>query len=773
MKKILLGSFLLLSVITFGQKATISGTIKDASNGEDLFGATVVVKELSGVGAKANAYGFYSLTLDTGKYTILYRSIGFETQAFVVNLKKDITKNIELNVPSDVQEIEEVTISAVKENDNITSSEMDVTKFSPKDIEAIPVIFGEKDIVKTLQLTPSVKAAGEGNAGFYVRGGGADQNLVLLDEAPVYNPSHLLGFFSVFNSDAIKDVALYKSGVPAEYGGRASSVMDIKMKEGNNKRFGVSGGIGLIASRLAVQGPIVKNKGSFIISGRRTYADLFLKLSKRKELKDTRLFFYDVNAKANYKLSDKDRIFLSGYFGRDVLKLGNQFGTDWGNATGTFRYNRVISKKMFSNTTLVYSNFNYGFKIGTSDQSFGVKSSIQDWNLKQDFSWYANKNNTIKFGINTMHHQFQPGSLSASGNASFNEIKLPNQNAIEYGAYIQNDQKIGTRFAINYGLRYTGFVFVGSKTYEYTPSGSLIANKTKSHKRWESGAFHHGLEPRLSMSFILTENNSIKLGYHRIFQYLHQLSNSTTSSPTDIWVPSTNNVKPQISDQIALGYYHNFAKNMFKLSAEIYYKNMQNQIDYRNGADLFLNEYVEGDLVYGKGRSYGLELQFKKTKGKVTGWVSYTLSRSLRTFDQINSGKEFSARQDRIHDLSVVAVYKINKKLSLAGTFVFNTGDAVTFPSGKAVINGETVPYYTERNGYRMPNYHRLDLGLTIYFKEKKRFTHNLNISIYNVYSQENAFTITFEENDGGDVEAIQTSLFKMVPSITYNFNFK
>lgn len=771
MKNLLLGCFVVLTSIAFGQKATISGTIKDATNGEDLFGASVVVQELSGVGAKANAYGFYSLTLDTGKYTLIYRSIGFEPVAFEVELKGDITKNIELGLPKDVQEIEEVVVSAVKENDNITSSEMDVTKFTPKDIETIPVIFGEKDIVKTLQLTPSVKAAGEGNAGFYVRGGGADQNLVLLDEAPVYNPSHLLGFFSVFNSDAIKDVALYKSGVPAEYGGRSSSVMDIKMKEGSNKKFGFSGGIGLIASRLAIEGPIVKDKGSFIVSGRRTYADVFLGLSKREELKDTRLFFYDINAKANYKISDKDRIFISGYFGRDVLKFGDQFGTDWGNATGTLRYNRVVTKKMFSNTTVVFSNFNYGFKIGNDDQSFGVSSSIQDWNVKQDFSWFANKNNTIKFGVNGMHHQFKPGSLTASGSSSFNEIKLPNQYGIEYGAYIQNDQKIGSRFSLNYGLRYTGFVYVGSKTYDYTQNGTFVSEET--HDRWESGSFHHGLEPRLSMSFILSENNSIKLGYHRIFQYLHQLSNSTTSNPTDIWVPSTNNVKPQIADQIALGYYQNFGKNMFKLSAEIYYKHMQNQIDYRNGADLFLNEFIEGDLVYGTGRSYGLELQLKKTKGKVTGWISYALSRSLRTFDQINQGKEFSARQDRIHDLSVVVMYKINKKLALAGTFVFNTGDAVTFPSGKYIINGEPVAYYTERNGYRMPNYHRMDLGLTIYFKEKKRYSHNLNISIYNVYSQENAFTITFEENDGGDLEAIQTSLFKMVPSLTYNFNFK
>lgn len=766
---------IVISLFTFAsvaQKATISGSVKDSTNGEDVFGAVITVKELTNVGTKTNAYGFYSLTLDVGEYTLIYRSFGYAPKEFKINLQADQTINVNLAVPSEVQLIDEVTVSAVKENENITSSGMAVTTFDPKDIETIPVIFGEKDIMKTLQLTPGVKTAGEGNAGFYVRGGAADQNLVLLDEAPVYNASHLLGFFSVFNSDAIKDVSLYKSGIPAEYGGRASSVMDVKMKDGNNKKFGASGGIGLISSRLAIEGPIVKDKGSFIISGRRSYLDLFLKLSNREDLKKTKLYFYDLNLKANYKITEKDRLFLSGYFGKDNFEIRDLFGFNWGNATGTLRWNHIASTKLFSNTSLVFSNFNYQFTIGSGDDAFGVKSAIRDWNLKQDFSYYLNQNNTLKFGANAIYHTFQPGSLSAS-TESFNEIRLSDKYALEVGAYIQNDQKIGTKFNIMYGLRYSGFNYMGEGTaYTFSDNGTKTGEQT--YGDFETIKYHQGIEPRISMSYILTENNSLKLSYNRNFQYLHQLSNSTTSSPTDIWVPSSNNIKPQIADQVALGYYHNLRANMYSITTEVYYKNLLNQIDYRNGANLFLNEEIEGDLVYGKGRTYGLEIQLQKKKGDFTGWISYTLSRSLRQFDQINGGKEFSARQDRIHDIAVVLMYKVNRAIALSSSFIYYTGDAVTFPSGKYEVNGTLIPYYTERNGYRMPDYHRLDLGLTWYFKEKKRIDHNLNISIYNAYARENAYTITFQENaETGNTEAVQTTLFRIVPAITYNFKIK
>ena len=550
--------------------------------------------------------------------------------------------------------------------------------------------------------------------------------------------------------------------------------MDVKMKDGNLKKFGASGGIGIISSRLAIEGPIVKDKGSFIISGRRSYLDLFLNFSKDENLKNTQLYFYDLNAKGNYKISEKDRIFVSGYFGRDVFQIADQFGFDWGNATGTFRWNRVVNKKLFSNTSVVFSNFNYQFTIGSGEDAFGVKSSIQDWNLKQDFSLYANEKNTLKFGFNTIYHTFKPGTLSAGENTSFNEIRLADKYALELGVYIQNEQKIGSRFNVMYGIRYSGFDYMGEgKAYSFDEDGNKLSETN--YDDFKTIKYHHGLEPRLSMSYILSENNSVKLGYNRNLQFLHQLSNSTTSSPTDVWVPSSNNIKPQIADQIALGYYHNLKSNMYSISTEVYYKNMLNQIDYRNGANLVLNEEVEGDLVYGTGRAYGIEFQLQKKKGDFTGWISYTLSRSLRQFDQINDGKEFSARQDRIHDIAIVLMYKINTALSFSSSFVYYTGDAVTFPSGKYQIDGSTIPFYTERNGYRMPDYHRLDLGLTWYLKEKKKFTHNINFSIYNAYARENAYTITFEENpdNPGETQAVQTTLFKMIPSITYNFKLK
>lgn len=775
MKPFLLFLTFLLSSLSFGQKYTVSGSVKDSTNGEDIYGAIIKVKELENVGTKTNAYGFYSITLEQGTYTLVYRSTGYETQEILVELNEDQTINIELSVPKDVLQIEEVIVSAEKENDNITSAEMNVTKFDPKDIETIPVIFGEKDVMKTLQLTPGVKGGGEGSSGFFVRGGGADQNLILLDEAPVYNAAHLLGFFSVFNSDAIKDVSLYKSGIPAQYGGRASSVMDVKMRDGNLKKFGMSGGIGLISSRLTLEAPIVKDKGSFIISGRRSYADLFLKVSSDETIRNTTLYFYDLNMKANYKISEKDRIFLSGYFGRDNFGFSDIFGFNWGNATGTVRWNHVINDKMFSNTSVIYSNFDYQFSIGEGEEGFGVKSSIQDINLKQDFSYFINSNNTLKFGFNAIHHTFRPGALTGD-NDSFNEIILDPRFGLELGAYVQNEQKIGARLSMMYGLRYSGFNLMGEgKSFEFDDKGNTIA--VNDHERFESIQYYQGLEPRFSMSYILSETNSLKLGYNRNYQYLHQLSNSTTSSPTDVWIPCSNIVKPQIADQIALGYYQNIKENMFKTSVEVYYKNLQNQIDYRTGAQTVLNDEVEGELVFGRGFAYGAEFLIEKKKGKLTGWLSYTLSRSLRQFDEIDNGNIFPARQDRIHDVALVLMYKLNEHVSFAGSWIYYTGDAVTFPSGKYEVNGEILPYYTERNGYRMPNYHRMDLGVTWYLKDKKKFTHNLNFSIYNAYARENAFTITFEAVDENDpsqgTQAVQTSLFKIVPSITYNFKLK
>ncbi|MGM0478809.1 MAG: TonB-dependent receptor [Bacteroidota bacterium] len=769
-------STLLLTCGLFAQEISISGTIKDGTNGEDLFGASVVVKELQNTGARSNAYGFYSLSVEAGEYTLIYRSSGYEDKTIQVQLEADTTINVELGVPQEVQEMEEVVVTSEKENDNITSAQMEVTKLDPKDIETIPILFGEQDVMKTLQLTPGVKGAGEGNAGFFVRGGGADQNLILLDESTVYNASHLLGFFSVFNSDAIKDVALYKSGIPAEYGGRASSVMDVKMRDGNSKNYNLSGGIGLISSRLTVEGPIIKDKSSFIVSGRRSYADIFLPLAPNQDLDNTTLYFYDLNAKANIDLGDNDRLYISGYFGRDDFMLDDQFGFDWGNQTGTLRWNHVYSDKLFSNTSLIYSKFDYQFSIGSGADGFGIRSSIRDYNVKQDFSYFYNSNNTIKFGVNAIHHTFEPGVLESGENVGFNQIELDKRRGLELGAYIQNEQKIGNRWALMYGLRYSGFNYMGEGTaFEYDEEGAIISEEE--YDPWESIKYYQGFEPRFSASFIIDEKSSIKTGYNRIFQYIHQLSNTTTSSPTDVWVPTSNNVKPQIGDQIAVGYYRNFDNNTYKASVETYYKWLDNQIDYRPNANLILNEQVERELVYGQGRAYGIEFQVKKTKGDFTGWINYTLSRALRQFDDIDNGREFSARQDRIHDLTAVLTYNINKKFVFSTSFIYYTGDAVTFPSAQYSYDGYTVPYVGDRNGNRLPDYHRLDLGFTWYMKDREHFEQSLNFSIYNVYNRENAFSVrftdSFEGNTTGRTQAVQTALFKLIPSITYNFKIK
>lgn len=766
-------SFIMTSLFLTAQNFTISGNITDATNGEDLFGARVIVKELSNTGAEANVYGFYSLTLPQGNYTLIYRYSGYTNKEVEIALTKDITINTELSLQSDVKELEEVTVTSKRGNDNITSSQMTVTKLDPKEIETIPILFGEQDVMKTLQLTPGIKGAGEGNSGFFVRGGGADQNLILLDESIVYNASHLLGFFSVFNSDALKDVSLYKSGIPAEYGGRASSVMDVVMRDGNNKNYALSGGIGLISSRLTAEGPIVKDKGAFIISGRRSYADIFLPLANDPVLENTTLYFYDLNAKANYKISDKDRVFLSGYFGRDDFKLGDQFGFDWGNATGTFRWNRIINDKLFSNTSIMFSNFDYRVRIGSDEEGFGIASNIRDWSLKQDFSHYVNSNNTLKYGLNAIHHTFRPGRLETSEGIGFNEINLEDRYALELGAYIQNEQKIGNRFSLNYGIRYSGFNYMGEGTdYQFDEDGNITGSE--SYESWESIRYWQGLEPRFSASFILAEDKSIKAGYNRIFQYIHQLSNTTTSTPVDAWVPTSNNVAPQIGDQVAIGYYQNFKSNEYQFSVEGYYKWLQNQIDYRPNADLVLNDLVEGELVYGRGMAYGAEFQLKKTKGKFTGWVNYTLSRALRQFDEIDNGAIFPARQDRIHDLNVVLTYKFSDKWVASTSFVYYTGDAVTFPTAQYAVDGFTVPYIQSRNGNRFPDYHRLDLGLTWYGEKKKRFEQSVSFSIYNVYARENTFAINFIENaETGQTEAVQTALFRLIPSITWNFKIK
>ena len=752
------------------QKYILSGHIRDVATGEDLPGATILVEGVANLGTATNAYGFYSITLLGGKHTVRYQYVGYASQTIDINLTENKKLDIELTEQS--FELGNIVVTGERADRNVSSVDMGNIKLSPKEVEKIPIIFGEQDIVKTMQLTPGVKSAGEGNSGFYVRGGGIDQNLILLDEAPVYNASHLLGFFSIFNSEAIREANLMKGSIPAEYGGRASSVFDIKMKEGNLKEYGVAGSVGLISSNLAIEGPIVKDKGSFIVSARRTYADLFLAFSKEEDLQNTKLYFYDLNLKANYKINDNNRIYLSGYFGRDDFGFADEFGFDWGNATGTIRWNHNFSEKLFSNTSFIVSNYSYDINI-LGDFEVTIGSQIDDMNLKQDFTWYINPFNTIKFGGNVIYHNIMPGEITVFGNSGINPETISTRKAIEWAAYISNSQSISERLKLYYGLRLALFSNVGpGEFYEFNTDGDLTS--TNKISDFEFVKTQGGLEPRLALNYMLDSKSSLKTSYNRIYQFLHLLSNSTTTTPTDLWLPSSNNVKPQIADQVSAGYFRNFKDNEYESSVEVYYKDLKNQIDYKNGAELVFNSTVEAELVFGRGWAYGAEFMFKRNFGRFNGWVSYTLARTMRQFDEINNGNPFSARQDRIHDLALVGIYDITPKWSLSANWIYYTGNAVTFPSGKYEIDGIVAGYYTERNGYRMPPYHRLDIGLTWQRKKTEKFESAWNFSVYNAYARENAYFIQFRQNEENPnkTEAVQFALFKIIPSVSYRFKF-
>ncbi len=783
--------FLLLTIIFSAQlmsgqdKFTVSGTIKDSTDGEDLIGVYVTVANLNGVGAVTNSYGFYSITLPKDEYTISFSYVGYNTVDKKIDLDKNIVMSLELANSSEVMKALDIT--AEKEDENVTNTNGSTVRLKPKDIETIPVLFGEKDVLKTVTLLPGVQSAGEGSSGFNVRGGASDQNLILLDEAPVYNASHLLGFFSVFNSDALKDINLMKGGIPAEYGGRLSSVMDIKMKEGNSKKFSTSGGIGLISSRLLIEAPIVKDKGSFFVSGRRTYADTFLKLSKDSSRRESTLYFYDINAKANYSFGEKDRVFLSGYFGQDKFGFGESFGFEWGNTTGTLRWNHIYSNKLFSNTSIIYSNYDYKITIG--GPGFEIASVIKDWTFKQDYQWFANDKHNVKFGFNILTHKISPGGInSIVPDGVIADLNVQDKRSVEGAAYLLDEWKISNRLSANYGLRYSSFYAIGEQdVYSYNENGEI--EDTTYYGKNEIFQKYHGLEPRIAVTCMVDEYSSMKASYSRGYQYLHLLSNSTTSSPTDIWMPSSNNIKPQLSDQFTVGYFRNFKDNTYEFSVESYYKPMNNLIDYRTGAEVLLNEFVEGQLAYGVGRAYGAEILIRKNKGKLTGWLGYTLARTEKKFEDINSANWFPARQDRIHDISIVAMYSFSEKVKASASWVYYTGNAVTFPSGKYEVDGIVANYYTERNGYRMPDYHRLDIGVTLYndkfktaidpetqkeIKVKKKWESNWNFSVYNAYARENAYQISFQESETnpGQTDAVQLALFKIIPSIAYNFKF-
>ena len=778
-------AFIFLFQIANSQtKYTISGYLKDAKNGESLIGVTIYKKN-SQLGTVTNPYGFYSLTLPAGNDTIVFSFIGYKTILKPINLIGNQTISIELS--DEGTETAEVLVTAEKADANVKGMEMGVAKLDIKQIQKMPALLGEVDIIKSIQLLPGVTTVGEGASGFNVRGGNIDQNLVLMDEAPVYNSSHLFGFFSIFNPDAVKDVKLIKGGIPAQYGGRASSVLDIRMKEGNNKKLEVNGGLGTIFSRLSIEAPLLKDKASFIIAARRSYIDVLAKpiLSKKQpDLKDAKFYFYDLTAKFNWRINDKNTVFASGYFGRDVFGAGFKF--NWGNSTATLRWNHIFNSKLFMNMSTFYSNYQYnlGFKSEGTSQKFDWTSNIINYSVKPDFTFYLNNKNTIKFGAQAILFTFKPGdAVITAENGAQSNILLANQYGTEYAVYIDNEQKLTPRLTVQYGIRWSLFNYMGKGTkYTYRDT---IPNESKPFEKEEkipSGQIiksYNNPEPRLAVNYTINDKSSVKLGYNRMSQYLHIVSNTAASTPLDIYTPATNNVKPLISDQVTLGYFRNFKDNMFETSAEIYYKNLQNQLDYVDNANLLLNKYLEADLVQGKGRAYGFELYIKKAKGKLNGWVSYTLSKTERKVIGISNGDWFLSKYDRTHNINTVLIYDLNKRLSFSANFLFQTGTPATFPNVKVELQGYSIPYNTQgtRNNYRNTPYHRADVGITYNFKknDRKRYKQTIVLSVYNVYNRRNAFSIYFRESKGtpGTTEAVRYSVVgSIIPAITYNFKF-
>lgn len=787
MKKITI-TFLsiLFCAFNFAQEYNLTGKVELKSKEESVAFANVYIIELER-GTQTDLEGNFTLKLPLGEYTIRISFVGFKTLEEKVKMNSD--KKMKFKIEDSGEILDEVIVEGVKDGDKIKDPTGGVIKMDVKEMEKIPVIFGEQDILKTIQLMPGISSAGEGSSGFYVRGGSADQNLVLVDDAPVFNPAHLLGFFSVFNSNALSTVELFKGGIPPNYGGRISSVLDVTMKEGDMEKWGVDGGIGIISSRITVNGPLAKNKASIAISGRRTYADLFLGLSKNPTFKSSKAFFYDLNAKIAYKIGKKDKLTFSGYFGKDVMKYSDIFAFNYGNSTATVKWNHAFNSDFYMNTSLIFSDYVYNIEIESSTGTkFKIKSGIRDYQYKMDFVKKIGDWNTLIFGGNTIMHHFRPGEIK-SESEFISDTKVQEKYGWESGIYIGDKMRIGQLVNIDFGIRFSMYNCFGPSTeYKWDDNGAVTDTiyqpKNKTFKTY------FGWEPRLNVSFMLNENMSIKAGYNRNYQYMTLLSQTGSGQPTDVWVSVSSYVKPQIGDQVSLGYFANFGKNsMFEASVEVFYKNMQNQLDYRNGAQVLFNQQVESDLLIGRGYTYGAEFFVKKRKGRFTGWIGYTLMRSMRKVDGINNNEKYSARQDRIHDINIVLMFDITERLSLSTTFVYNTGDAVTWPAGKYEVDGQLVPYYGSRNASRMPDYHRMDLGLILQDKKfkmkknketgekyqvEKKFRSTWAFSIYNVYARQNAYTVTFEENpdNPGQFQAKQLALFRIVPSVTWNFKF-
>jgi len=787
---------------TYAQEThTVSGYIKDASSGEALIGASIFLEE-EGKGAATNVYGYYSFTVNSGVYHVKISYVGYEDYKAIIDLKKDLRLNIELNAMSDV--LNEVLIEAEASDQNTTGTQMGEIDLDMQKVKTLPAFMGEVDILKTIQYLPGVQSGGEGNTGFYVRGGGPDQNLILLDEATVYNASHLFGFFSVFNADAIKNVKLIKGGMPSNYGGRLASVLDVTMNDGNYKSYHAEGGIGLIASRLTVQGPIKQDTASFILSGRRTYADVLAEpfISDTSNAKGSGYHFYDLTAKLNWRISDKDRLFLSGYFGRDVFTFKRndfdlEFNVPWGNATSSLRWNHLFNDKLFLNTTAVFTDYNFAFEGIQSQFSFKLSSGIRDWNLKQDLTYYPNSLHNIKFGWNYTFHRFIPSSVSASsGSVEFDTGEIVKIYGNEAAIYVLDEFDLTENFKVNAGFRLSMYQHIGPFTRYYKNPNTGVTDSTRQYSNFESIKTYFGPEPRLSARYLFNDNSSFKFGISHNYQYIHLASISSISLPTDLWFPSTEIVKPQIGTQYSAGYFRNFFDNHFEGSLELYYKDLKNLIEYKENSfpEDDVSNNVDNQLTFGKGYSYGAEFFFKKRLGDFNGWIGYTWSRTMRQFDAIDDGGWFPAKYDRRNDLSVVLQYDITERINVGAVFIYSTGNSITLPERRwySIFENRLITVWSKRNAYRLDPYHRMDFSLTIkakdykkiknaetgeISKEPKKLVSSWNFSVYNLYNRANPYFIFFDyegdpQNGTLDLSAYQVSLFPILPSITWNFKF-
>jgi len=760
---------------TTGNKRTVSGYIKDGKNGEALIGATVYIKEKNIV-TSSNQYGFYSLNILPGTYNLSFSYIGYKVELKSINLKDNLSLNIELN--EETKELDEVIVKAERPDVNVKQPEMSITKLDMKTIKKIPAMFGEVDLIKVIQMLPGVVPTSEGTSGFSVRGGGIDQNLIILDEATVYNASHLMGFFSVFNNDAIKDVKLYKGDIPPQYGGRLSSVLDVRMKEGNSKKYALTGGIGLLSSRLTVEGPIVNEKTSFLISGRRTYYDLFFPLSTDTGVKKSILYFYDFNMKINHQFDENNRLYISGYLGRDNFGQKGTSSIGFGNKTLTARWNHQFSGRLFSNLTALIANYNYALSMKQGGTNYYWNSGLLDYSVKADFNFYATPENEIRFGLSSTYHNMTPCDAWMVGKSDSSKIKitLPKSYDLEHGIYLSNQQKISDDLTLKYGIRFSVFQNMGKTTlYKYDKNYNV--SDTMNYASGQIFNTYSGWEPRFGAIYNINDNTSFKASYSRTIQFIQLASNSNGGMPLDVWFPATPNVKPQKADQYALGYFRNFLDNALETSVETFYKNCYNVVDFADHAILLMNPYMEGEIRVGKAHSYGAEFLVRKNEGKLNGWISYTFSRAIRQIPGINNGKEYPAPFDKPHTINIILNYEILKQVTFSANWIYARGTPITFPVGTFVYDNALNKIYSGRNGYRMRDYHRLDLSLTFSGNpHPERLWHGeFVISCYNVYGRHNDWIINFvqDKNDPKKIRVQRWYLpFLYLPGITYNFNF-